>query len=211
MPDVSSLLDLLTRYGYVLVFAGVLLESAGVPVPGESILIAAGVLAERGTISLVPTMAIGAAGAIVGDQLGYLIGRSGGRSFLLRWGRYVAITPDRIMRSERFFARHGGAAVFLARFVPGLRVFGALMAGVGRMHWATFAVFNALGGIIWASAAVLGGYVAGSSYHALERWIGPVGGIVAGVVAVALLAWWLVRHRRSGTTAPDATHPARNP
>ncbi|MCW2925208.1 MAG: phosphoesterase, PA-phosphatase related [Thermoleophilia bacterium] len=198
MPDLSSILSLLADYGYVIVFVGVLMESAGIPIPGETVLIAAGVLVQRHDLDLRTTIALGIAGAIAGDQIGYLVGRRGGRPFVLRWGRYVAITPERLERADEFFDRHGGPAVFAARFVPGLRVFGALMAGISRMRWSTFIVFNALGGIVWATAAVLAGVLAGSSYRLVEQWVGRVGMLVAGLVVLGLVGTVLARrhHRR---------------
>jgi membrane protein DedA with SNARE-associated domain len=121
----GGLLELIGRYGYLVVFFGVMLESAGVPLPGETILLASGALAHRGVLSFGDALVFGILGAVVGDQIGYWAGRLGGRPFLLRWGRYVRITPGRLGHAEAFFARHGGRAVFLARFVAGLRVFGA--------------------------------------------------------------------------------------
>ncbi|MBC7460656.1 MAG: DedA family protein [Thermoleophilia bacterium] len=207
MPDIATLLDLLARYGYILVFVGVFLESAGVPVPGETVLVAAGVLAERGSISLAQAIAVGVSAAILGDQFGYAIGRLGGRPFVLRWGRFIAITLPRLERAERFFELHGGKAVFLARFVPGLRVFGALMAGVSRMPWHTFAIYNALGGTLWATGAVLVGYFAGSSYRVVERSLGTAGAIVAGLLAVVFVVTLLARRHRKRRVVDEASPP----
>jgi membrane protein DedA with SNARE-associated domain len=131
----DELLHLNGRYGYLTVFFGVMLESAGVPLPGETVLIAAGALVHKGVLDFKDTLFFGILGAVTGDQIGYWIGRFGGRPFLLRWGRYALITPERLGHAEAFFARHGGRAVFLARFVTGLRVFGALVAGTSRMPW----------------------------------------------------------------------------
>jgi len=131
----GELLHLIGRYGYLMVFFGVMLESVGVPLPGETILIAAGALVHRGVLDFGDTLFLGIFGAVVGDQIGYWIGRFGGRPFVLRWGRYAFITPERLGHAEAFFARHGGSAVFLARFIMGLRVFGALVAGTSRMPW----------------------------------------------------------------------------
>ncbi len=130
----ENMLSLLGQYGYLVVFFGVMLESCGVPLPGETILVASGVLVHRGALDPGDAIAFG----ILGDQIGYWVGRGGGRPFVLRWGRYVLVTPERLGRAEAFFARHGGKAVFLARFVAGLRVFGAPAAGMSRMSWRTF-------------------------------------------------------------------------
>jgi membrane protein DedA with SNARE-associated domain len=142
----DSILHLISQYGYLIILFGVMAESTGVPLPGETILISAGILVQRGQLSLGDAILFGILGAVVGDQIGYWVGRQGGRPFVVRYGRYVLITPRRLERAEAFFARHGGKAVFMARFFSGLRVFGALVAGMSRMHWTTFVVYNALGG-----------------------------------------------------------------
>jgi membrane protein DedA with SNARE-associated domain/membrane-associated phospholipid phosphatase len=195
----DRILSLISHYGYLVVFFGVMLESTGVPLPGETILLAAGVLVQRGHLDLGYTIAFGILGAVVGDQIGYWVGREGGRPFVLRWGRYLFITPERLGRAEAFFARHGGKAVFLARFFSGLRVFGALVAGISRMRWATFFLYNALGGAVWATAAVLIGYFLGSSLALVERWMGRATLVLAAVVALAVgfyLAYrWASRNR----------------
>ena len=191
--------SLLSRYGYLVVFFGVMAESAGVPLPGETILLAAGALAQRGVLDPGDVLLFGFLGAVAGDQPGYWAGRRGGRRFVLRWGRHVSLTPERLAVAERFFDRHGGKAVFLARFVAGLRVFGALVAGIGRMRWRTFLLFNALGGAVWASAAVLAGYLLGGSLALAERWAGRAGVLLALAggtgVLLYLLYRWLRGHR----------------
>src|SRR5215210_5672929 len=195
----DRVLSLIEHYGYVVILFGVMLESTGVPLPGETILISAGILVQRGTLDLGDVIFFGILGAVVGDQIGYWIGREGGRPFILRWGRYVFISPERLERAEAFFARHGGKAVFLARFFAGFRVFGALVAGISRMRWGTFAFYNALGGAVWATAAVLVGYFLGSSLALVERWLGRATLLLAVLVAVAAgfyLAYrWVAAHR----------------
>jgi membrane protein DedA with SNARE-associated domain/membrane-associated phospholipid phosphatase len=175
-----------------------MLESMGVPLPGETILISAGVLVQRGHLDLGYAIAFGILGAVLGDQIGYWVGREGGRPFVLRWGRYVWITPERLGRAEAFFDRHGGKAVFLARFFSGLRVFGALVAGISRMRWGIFFFYNALGGATWATAVVLGGYFLGSSLGVVEKWLGRatilLAGILAAVVALYLGYRWVAAH-----------------
>src|SRR4051794_7345124 len=194
----ENILHLIEQYGYLLVFFGVMVESMGVPLPGETILIAAGILAQRGHLNLWEVILFGILGAVVGDQIGYWIGREGGRPFILRYGRYVFITLERLGRAEAFFARHGGKAVFMARFFSGLRGFGALVAGMSRMRWATFFVYNALGGVVWATTVVLAGYFLGRSLGAVERWTGQASVLllVLGVLALVLyLAYrWVLRH-----------------
>ena len=195
----DQILSLIEHYGYLVVLFGVMLESTGVPLPGETILLAAGVLVQRGHLDLGDTIAFGILGAVVGDQIGYWVGREGGRPFVLRWGRYLFITAERLGRAEAFFARHGGKAVFLARFFSGLRVFGALVAGMSRMRWGTFLIYNALGGAVWATAVVLAGYFLGSSLGLVERWLGRATLVLAVVLAVAVgfyLAYRWASHNR---------------
>ena len=194
----DRVLSLIEHYGYLVVLFGVMLESTGVPLPGETILLAAGVLAQQGHLHLGYSIAFGILGAVLGDQIGYWVGREGGRPFVLRWGRYVWITPERLGRAEAFFTRHGGKAVFLARFFSGLRVFGALVAGISRMRWRTFILYNALGGVVWATAVVLVGYFLGSSLSLVERWIGRATILVFGLLGLAVVLYlayrWVAAH-----------------
>ena len=183
MSGLGGLLALIGRYGYLAVFFGVMLESAGVPLPGETVLLLSGALAHRGVLDFGNAVVFGILGAVVGDQLGYWAGRRGGRAFVLRWGRFVLVTPERLGRAEAFFDRHGGRAVFLARFVSGLRVFGALVAGTSRMPWGRFALYNALGGAVWATAAVSIGYFLWASISLVEHWVGR-----ASLLLIAALA-----------------------
>jgi membrane protein DedA with SNARE-associated domain len=127
---------------------------------------------------------------VVGDQIGYWTGRSGGRSFVLRWGRHLLVTPERLGRAEAFYARYGGRAVFLARFFVGLRVFGALTAGISRMPWRTFLFYNALGGAVWATAVVSTGYFLWASLGLVEHWLGR-----ASILVVALVVVVFALHR----------------
>jgi undecaprenyl-diphosphatase len=195
---VGDLLHLIGQYGYLVVFFGVMLESAGVPLPGEAILITAGALVHRGNLDLGDTLLFGILGAVIGDQIGYWVGRLGGRPFALRWGRHAFITPERLGHAEAFFARHGGRAVFLARFVTGLRVFGALVAGTSQMPWVRFALYNALGGTVWATAAVLLGYFLWASISLVEHWVGRASLLLVATLALALLLRWTYRRATRG-------------
>ena len=199
MPSVSQILSQIEHYGYLIVFLGVLLESAGVPIPGETILIASGALAQQGPLALGDVMLFGILGAVLGDQIGYWVGREEGRPFVLHWGHYIRITPERLGRAEQFFARHGGKAVFLARFVAGLRVFGALVAGISQMRWRTFVFYNALGGAVWATIAALVGYLLGGSLDLVERWVGRASILLGILLALALVFYlsyrWVASHQ----------------
>jgi membrane protein DedA with SNARE-associated domain len=206
VSGLGGLLDLIGRYGYLAVFFGVMLESSGVPLPGETVLLLSGALAHRGVLDFGDAVVFGILGAVVGDQLGYWAGRRGGRAFVLRWGRFVLVTPERLGRAEAFFDRHGGRAVFLARFVSGLRVFGALVAGTSRMPWGRFALYNALGGAVWATAAVSIGYFLWASISLVEHWVGRASLLLIAALAVALLLRWVYRRGsrgRSGGDPPD--------
>ena len=197
----GELLHLIGRYGYLVVFFGVMFESVGVPLPGETILIAAGVLVHRGVLDFGGALFSGILGAVIGDQIGYWVGRFGGRPFVLRWGRYALITPERLGHAENFFARHGGRAVFLARFVTGLRVFGALVAGTSRMPWGKFVLYNVLGGTMWATVAVSLGYFLWASISLVEHWVGRASLLLVAALALALLLRWTYRRATRGGRA----------
>jgi membrane protein DedA with SNARE-associated domain len=193
------MLSVIERYGYLIVFLGVMLEGIGIPLPGETVLITAGALAHRGFLTLWGTMVMGSLGAVMGGQAGYLVGRFGGRPFVLRWGRYAFITPDRLGRAERFFEKHGGGAVFLARFITGLRVFGALVAGMSRMSWSKYTLYSVLGGVVWSTAAVALGYFLWASIGLVEHWIGRISLLLAAaVVLVVILRWSYRKATRTG-------------
>ncbi len=170
MPE--RLAALLGRYGYAAIFLGVLLENAGVPVPGETVLLAGGFFAQRGTFSLPWVIGVAIAAAILGDNLGYWIGRRGGRRLAERHGRVVGLTPARLAALDAFFGRYGARTVFFARFVSGLRVFAALTAGMSRLPWPRFVAYNAAGAVVWATAVGLAGYLFGRSWRLLERSVG---------------------------------------
>lgn len=207
------MLSLIDRYGYLFVFLGVLLEGVGLPLPGETVLIAAGALAHQGSLTLWETMVLGSLGAVVGGQVGYGVGRFGGRPFVLRWGRYAFITPERLGRAERFFEKHGGRAVFLARFITGLRVFGALAAGMSRMPWEKFALYNVLGATVWAMAAVSLGYFLWASIGLVEHWVGRISLLLAIALVLVLILRWsyrkAMRTRRDGQEGQgkETPHP----
>jgi membrane protein DedA with SNARE-associated domain len=195
----ERILSLIEHYGYLVVLFGVMLESTGVPLPGETILLAAGVLVQRGHLDLWDAIVFGILGAVMGDQIGYWVGREEGRRFVLRWGRYLFISPERLARAEAFFGRHGGKAVFLARFFSGLRVFGALVAGTSRMRWGTFLIYNVLGGAVWVTGVVLLGYFLGSSLGLVERWLGRATLVLVALLAVVVAFYlgyrWAARNR----------------
>lgn len=179
------IVDLLARYGYAVVFVGVFLENAGVPVPGETALLAGAALAHSGRLSLVWVIVTAIGGATLGDNLGFWIGRRGGRSLAERYGGRVGLTRARLALFDRFFVRHGAKTVFIARFVTGLRVVGAVLAGGSGMSWRTFLFYNATGAIVWATVVGTAGYLLGQSWAVLEQWIGRTS--LAGLAVVLVL------------------------
>jgi membrane protein DedA with SNARE-associated domain/membrane-associated phospholipid phosphatase len=181
----TLLATLLARYGYAIVFVGVFLESAGVPVPGETVLLGASFFASRGLFSLPWVIGLGVAAAILGDNLGYAIGRRGGRPLVERHGRLLGLTATRLAAFDTFFQRHGAETVFLARFVTGLRVVAALLAGVSRLPWSQFLFYNAAGALTWATAVALLGYFFGQSWDLLHRWMGKAA-LFATALVIAL-------------------------
>jgi membrane protein DedA with SNARE-associated domain len=154
---------LLISYGLVLLFAVIAAESAGVPLPGETALIAASILAAQGHYSIVSVIVVAASAAIVGDNAGYWIGRTGGRALLERWGPVRRYAERAIPPGERFFEKHGGKTVFIGRFVAVLRVTAAWLAGITQMSWWRFFLWNASGGIVWATGVSLLAYYFGKA------------------------------------------------
>jgi len=187
--------ELFSQYGYWVVFGGVFLENAGVPVPGETALLAGAALAHAGHLSLVWVIATAVGGATLGDNLGFLVGRRGGRALAERYGRHVGLTRARLNQFDDFFARHGGRTVFIARFITGLRVFGAVLAGGSGLRWPSFLFYNATGAIAWATLVGTTGFLLGESWELLERWIGRASVIGLAIVA-ALVTIALMRARR---------------
>jgi membrane protein DedA with SNARE-associated domain len=179
---------LLLDYGLVILFVAVAVESAGIPIPGETTLIAAAVLAQRGQYSLVAVIAVAAAGAILGDNAGYWIGRKGGRA-LLRKTPIVRNYFERVLPpAERFFRRHGSKTVFIGRFVAILRVTAAWLAGISHMPWWRFLLWNAAGGIVWATLVAVVAYELGrAAADAIGRY-----GVYAAIGIAVLLVVGLV-------------------
>jgi membrane protein DedA with SNARE-associated domain len=181
--------------GYPLLFLLVMGESSGVPIPGETGLITAAVLASAGKLQIELVIPIAAAAAIVGDNIGYLIGRKGGRWLLERPGRFASQRKQVLAVGEPFFEHHGPKAVFFGRFLLGLRVWASWLAGATRMHWRSFVFWNACGGICWATAIGLLAYFLGhSAGNAIQAF--GIYGLVAALVALGSGFWLHRRHRR---------------
>jgi membrane protein DedA with SNARE-associated domain len=187
------LIDIPEHVGYAAVAAFVAVEASGVPVPGETALIGAAVLASQGELSIELVIAIAAAAAIVGDNFGYMLGARFGRRLLERPGRTQAQRLEALRRGEQLFDRHGPKAVFLGRWIALLRIWAAWLAGMASMRWRSFLLWNALGGIGWALFFGLLGYFGG---EAAAELVARAGVGVAIAVGAAVLAVWVTAHRR---------------
>ena len=190
-----SIVDLLrnavVHYGYWAVAVALLLENAGVPVPGETVLLLASFLAySQHELSLVWIIVVGTIAATVGDNLGFALGHYGGRPVLARYQAFFRIKDATLARGENLFARFGAVTVFLSRFVFGMRIIAGPMAGVLRMHWRKFLVFNFLGAFTWVAAISTVGYLFGQHWGRLERIIKRFDVVVAIAAVLALAIWW---------------------
>jgi membrane protein DedA with SNARE-associated domain len=186
--DGSWVEHVLASYGYAAIFIVVMLESAGVPLPGETILVSAAAFAgNRHSLDIRYVIAAAAGGAIVGDNIGFWVGREFGTSLLLRWGYLVGLDERKRKLGQYLFSRHGGKIVFFGRFVALLRAFAALLAGANRLSPLRFFIFNAAGGTVWATVFGVGGYVLGAG---IRRIAGPFGwAVLIGAIVFAFLLW----------------------
>jgi membrane protein DedA with SNARE-associated domain len=185
---------LLATYGYLAVFVFVGVESIGIPVPGETMLVTAAIYAgTTGRLSIFWVVVASSAGAIVGDNIGYAIGRTGGYRLVKRYGRYIRLEEDRLRLGQYLFHKHGPKVVFFGRFISVLRIFAAFLAGVNHMHWRRFLFFNAAGGIIWSTLYGIAAYLFGQQ---LLRLSGPVDFALA-VVGVVLIIGAIIFLRRN--------------
>jgi membrane protein DedA with SNARE-associated domain len=199
--DVQPLLE---HYGYLGVGGMLFLEDFGVPVPGEIMLIAAAVFAGAGQMNIAVVFLVAVLAAVIGDNIGFIVGHFGGRPLAERYGRYVFLTPERLDRAEKYFNAHGGKVVTIARFIDGLRQINGLLAGIAGMHWLKFLGYNALGAVLWVGTWCGLGYLAGENiveiYDTFERYKWYVIGALA-VVVVAIVITRRVRRRRTERTA----------
>ncbi len=184
----SDLLHLLTTYGYIAVLIVVGIESIGIPFPGETMLLVAAIYAGRTHHLVIPLVIMAAAtGAILGDNIGFWIGREGGYRLLRRYGRYIRLDERKLKLGHYLFLKHGGKVVFFGRFIAVLRTFAAFLAGTNRMRWPRFLLFNAAGGIVWATIFGLGGYFLGDNIHRLTGTIGIIISILAALIILGFL------------------------
>jgi membrane protein DedA with SNARE-associated domain len=194
----GTLQDYVVQYGYWAVALSLLLENAGVPVPGETILLLASFLAfSREELELSYIIVVAVCAATLGDNLGFAIGYRGGRPLLDRYQKFFRISPATVQRGERLFEQYGAITIFFARFIFGLRVIAGPLAGVLRMRWKRFAVFNFLGALLWVSVISTVGYKFGKHWDRLVHYIEKLNVGIAILVGVALVILWLWRRIRS--------------
>jgi membrane protein DedA with SNARE-associated domain len=194
---VALLRDFLIHHGYWAVAATLLLENMGLPVPGETILLLASFLAYSEHLLRLPILILtGILAATLGDNIGFVIGYRGGRALLQKYQHLLRMSPGTIRRGERVFERYGTVTIFFARFVFGLRMIAGPLAGVLRMHWKKFAVFNFLGATLWVCTICVVGYLFGQHWNALVSLLRRADALIALIAAVVVFVLWR-RHRRN--------------
>jgi len=195
------LTDFFARYGYWVVFFGVMLENGGLPLPGETVLLFAGFLAYQGEIRLVWAIGIAIAGATLGDSLGYTLGRYGGNAFFDRYVKRIKFLARRFENSRALFLKHGHWAVFTGRFITGLRVFAGPLAGLFKMPYPRFLLFNFTGAVVWATAIGCVGFLFGGNWANLVHVVKDIHRVTLDLIAVLALVGlilYLRRRARSG-------------
>jgi len=207
----NALSGTLQHYGLWAIGLLITLEDFGVPVPGETILIAGAIYAGAGRLNIVALGTVAFVAAVTGDNIGFAIGHFGGRALALRFGRYVFLTEERLDKAERFFDRRGSIVITFARFVEGLRQANGIIAGITGMHWLRFVIFNAIGAALWVGTWVTVGYFAGNNittvYHYITLYSYYVlAGLV--VLVVGYIVWRRRRRRRRSAAAASETDEA---
>jgi membrane protein DedA with SNARE-associated domain len=196
----QTLSEVFSKYGYWVIFFGVMLENAGIPIPGETVLLFAGFLAYHGKIDLFPSILVAIAAATLGDSIGFLIGLLGGRAFVDRFVRRFPLFRKSFDHSQALFLKYGQWAVFTGRFLTGLRMFAGIIAGLFRMPYRRFLFFNFTGATVWAIAIIYVGYLFGNSWQRVEQHFLEVNEVVMAAVLVAILigvASYYFRKKRS--------------
>ncbi len=195
----NALSSPLQHYGVWAIGLLIMLEDFGIPVPGETILIAGAVYAGAGRLNVLAVGVVGFIAAIIGDNIGFAIGHFGGRALALRWGKYVFLTEERLNKAENFFDRRGAIVITFARFVEGLRQANGIIAGITGMHWLRFLIFNAIGAALWVGTWVSLGYLAGNHIGTIYHYItlySYYALIALAVLIVGYIVWRLRRRRR---------------
>ena len=180
-------------YGYLVLFLGVMAENASLPVPGETILIIASFYSHHGHLNLGYVILLATVGCILGDNISFYVGRRLGRPFIQQYGKYLLITKKRLAFVERFFEKHGDKAIFIQRWITGVRVIGALVAGTTQMPWPRFLVFNCFGAITWVTAISLMAYTFAVNLPLLIKIVGRSGWVLLGLLLAIGLFFYLKR------------------
>jgi membrane protein DedA with SNARE-associated domain len=207
----NALSGTLQHYGLWAIGLLITLEDFGVPVPGETILIAGAIFAGAGKINVVALAVVAFVAAVTGDNIGFAIGHFGGRALALRFGKYVFLTEERLNKAERFFDRRGSIVITFARFVEGLRQANGIIAGITGMHWLRFLLFNAIGAALWVGTWVTIGYFAGNNITTVYHYITLYSYyVLAGlaVLIVGYIVWRRRRRRRAAASAAGQTDEA---
>ncbi|HET9098734.1 MAG TPA: DedA family protein [Candidatus Saccharimonadales bacterium] len=202
---IQALAPVIDRYGYLAVIGLIFLEDFGVPVPGETVLIASAFYAGIGRLDIFLVAILGFIGAVIGDNVGFAIGKYGGHPLVEKFGKYIFLTPSRIQKVEDYFRKHGAKIVVIARFVDGLRQANGIIAGLSEMSWLKFVSFNALGAALWVGTWSAIGYFGGDHIQTFLHY--QLYFTAAVVVAVLVyLAVRLMRKRRTAGTAKPSSH-----
>jgi membrane protein DedA with SNARE-associated domain len=204
LPGLDSLIESIRlwieTWGYLVIFMMTFLENSafmGLIAPGEWTLVVAGLLASEGTLELPWLYTAAISGAVLGDIAGYIIGRTGGYGFFTRYGHYFRFKQSYLDVTEEYFDRHGGKTVFIARFVPFVKVFAPMSAGIGRMPVLRFLAWDVPGAIIASSLLITGGYIFGESWSRINQYIGWVAGLIFGVIVIVAVSAIIHRRRKS--------------
>ncbi|HEY3876459.1 MAG TPA: DedA family protein [Candidatus Kapabacteria bacterium] len=194
----------LVNYGYAIVFIAIMVESMGVPFPGETmLLVASAYAASTGALNIVGVIGAAAGGAVTGDSLGYWIGREGGRRLIRKYGKFVGLTEDRYQKAQDYLKRHGGKAVFFGRFVSIARTWIAVLVGAHHLNYLQFLLYNVMGGVVWATLYGSLGYAFGSNLPLLETWVKRAG-ITITICAVLLIIYLLyLRKKRKAAKSSE--------
>ncbi len=200
--NLSNLVDVLApffaSYGYLLLFLGVFLENSaglGLIVPGETILILGSFFAARGSLNIVTVIVIAFVGAVLGDNLGYYIGRRGGRRLLLKYGKYVFVNRHRLAHVDRYFKKHGGKTIFIARFTSFLRALAAIVAGSAKMPYKQFFFYDITGALLWSIVISLLGYFLGGNWDLIDKIIKRMGYAAFALIIIVIVAVYVFRWR----------------
>ena len=180
-------------YGYLVLFLGVMAENASLPVPGETILIIASFYSYHGNLYLPYVIVLATLGCIIGDNISFYVGRRLGRPFITHYGKYLLITQKRLAYVEHFFEKHGDKTIFIQRWITGVRVIGALVAGTSQMPWPRFMLFNCLGAITWVTTISLIAYFLAVNLPLLLKIVGRSGWILLGLIVLIGLYFYLKR------------------